>query len=106
MGNKGIGFSFVFLFLILSVGLLPASADLKGGMRLLDKMQSKTHALEQELAKIKVRARKEHLPLVQNLDKIRKQIRSLEERLNLTLDRREPEKIGKEEGPFKGNWIF
>lgn len=61
-------------------------------MRLLDEMRSRIHTIEQELVETKALARKRCLPLVQDPNRIREQIRTVEKKLNLKLDEREPEK--------------
>lgn len=85
--NKRGGFLLILLFLIFTV---PAYADLKKDIKLLSEMKIEVHLMEEKLAEKALLAKEKDLPLIGDLSKIRQQIKTLKEKLNLRLDEQEP----------------
>ena len=83
---------FIVLFLIFTMNFIPASANLKQDIELLNKMWSEIQMMEEELAKKISQAKEKDLSLVEDLAELRQQIEALKEELNLKLDEQEPVK--------------
>lgn len=86
MNKKGSFLLILPLFLIFTV---PASANLKKDIKLLSQIRSEIHLMEENLAEKTFLAKEKDLPLVEDLSKIRQQIKTLKEKLNLRLDEQE-----------------
>lgn len=80
---------FIVLFLIFVMGFIPASANLKQDIELLNKMWSEIQMMEQELAKKISQVKEKDLSLVEDLAELRQQIEVVKEELNLRLDEQE-----------------
>ncbi len=88
--NGKVEFLFIFLFLIFAVECIPASANLKQEIELLNKLSSEIQIMEHQLAKKISQAKEKDLFLVEDLAELRQQIVALKEKLNLRLDEQEP----------------
>ena len=88
--NSKVEFLFIFLFLIFAVEFIPASANLKQEIELLNKLSSEIQMMEEELTRKISQVKEKDLPLVKDLAELRQQIELLKEKLNLRLDEQEP----------------
>lgn len=90
--NSKVESLFVFLFLIFTIDFMPASANVKQEIELLNKMGSEIQMMGEELNKKISQAKEKDLPLVEDLAELRQKIKLLKEKLNSRLDEQEPVK--------------
>jgi len=91
--NSKIEFLFIFLFLTFIMHFIPASANLKQEIELLNKLRSEIQMMEQQLAKKISQAKEKDLRLVEDLAELRQKIEVVKEKLNLRLDGQEPIRV-------------